>query len=128
MPRRTRSLEYVSSRLVDRVPGVPPTYNIEHEAYESMMGCKWQKHLINQHNMLEVVNHTLPVQEVHCGGQPIPVQRFCEFQSSSPAGNICNCNDLFERDDLNCGHNSNDVDVAHEHSIKERADHNECPY
>ena len=42
-----------------------PTNNVEHEADEPVMSCKWQQDLVNQHNVLEIIYDTLAIEEVH---------------------------------------------------------------
>lgn len=93
-----------------------------------MMRREWLQHLINQHNVLEVVNHTLTVQEVHRRGKPVPIQALSKAQSARPRRDVRNGNDLLEGDNLNSGDDQDDVDVAHSHGEEERPDHDEGPY
>ena len=104
------------------------THNVEHKADEAVVGGQGQQHLIHQQNMLEVVNDTLSVQEVHGGGQEIPIQRFGEAQILFLAGNIGNGDNLLKRNNLDRRHDAKDVDVAGEHGDEEAGNHDKGPY
>lgn len=104
------------------------TYHIEHKADKPMVSCKRKKHFVHQHNMLEIIDDTLAIEEVHCRSQPIPVQCLGELQSTRATRHIGNGNDFLEGYYLDCSHNRYDVDVAHEHGPEEYANHEECPY
>jgi hypothetical protein len=39
-----------------------------------MVGGKGEQNPVDQDNVLEVVNHALAVEKVHCGAQKIPIQ------------------------------------------------------
>jgi hypothetical protein len=54
------------------------TEYVENEADEAMVGRKGQEDAINQNDMLEVVDNTLAVQEVHGGSEEVPIQGFRE--------------------------------------------------
>ena len=93
-----------------------------------MVSRKWQQDLVHQYDMLEIVNDTFPVEKVHGCCQPIPIQRLCKFQPSRPTRHIGNGNNFFERDDLNCCHNRQDIDVSHKHSAEKGCYHYQSPY
>lgn len=78
--------------------------------------------------MLEVVDDTLSVQEVHRRCQPIPVERLCESQPPGTTGDVRNRDYLLERDNLHRRDNRYDVYMPHEHCTKESAYHDERPY
>jgi hypothetical protein len=50
--------------------------------------------------VLEVVNHTLSVQEIHGGRQEVPIQRFGEPQVLLFIRDTGDSDDFLERDDL----------------------------
>lgn len=80
-----------------------------------MVRSERQQDLVHQYDVLEVIDHTLPIQEVHCGPEEIPVQRLCESQTPRPAGHVGYGDDLLEGHDLDGRDNHDDVDVAREH-------------
>lgn len=104
------------------------TNDIEYEADEPMVRCKYEKNFINKNYVLEVVYHALPIQEIHGRPQEVPVERSCESKVFRPARNIGNGNHFFEGDDLDCGHNRNHVDMPRQHGGEEDGDHDERPY
>jgi hypothetical protein len=59
--------------------GGPPknalTNYVEHEADEPVMRCEWKQHLVNKHDVLEVVDDALSIKEVHSCPEKVPVQR-----------------------------------------------------
>ena len=77
--------------------------------------------------MLEVVDHRLSIQEVHCCAQKVPVQRLGEAQTPRSGRDIGNSDDLLEADDLDRSNNDYNVDVAGEHAGEEGRYHNQCP-
>lgn len=93
-----------------------------------MMRRKRQQHPINQHNMLEIVNNTLAVQEVHCRAQKVPIQRLGEAQPTRTTPDIGNGNDLLEGNNLHRRDDDDHVNVAREHAAEEDTNHDECPY
>lgn len=103
------------------------TEDIENKAYEAMVGSKRQKHLVDQDDVLEVVDDGLSVEEVHSGGEPVPVEVLGGVERAGSAGDIGDCNDLLEGDDLDNGNDEDDVDVAHEQGSEEAGDHDEGP-
>lgn len=111
----------------DSVCDLPLTHHVQHEADESMVGCERQKHLVHQQDMLEVVNDTLSVEEVHGRRQEIPIERFCKAQVLLSARNIRNCDDFLKGDDLNRRHNRYQIYMTGEHGTKEASNHDERP-
>lgn len=77
--------------------------------------------------MLEVVDDTLAVEEIHGRSKEIPVESLCETQLTSSAGNVGDGNDLLEGDDLDGSDDDDDVDVTGEHCDEEEDDHDESP-
>lgn len=110
----------ISSRLL--------TCGIKHKADKSMVSCEWQKYPINKNNVLKIIDDTLAVKEVHCCSQPVPVQTLCETQPTRTTGDIGDCNDLLEGDDLYSSHNGDNVEMSHEHGPKESSYHDKRPY
>ena len=53
-------------------------HDIEHETDEAVVGSKGQENLVDQDDVLEVVDYTLAVEEVHCGTEEIPVESLCK--------------------------------------------------
>jgi hypothetical protein len=53
-------------------------HDIKHETDEAVVGSKGQENLVDQDDVLEVVDDTLAVEEVHGGAQEVPVERLCE--------------------------------------------------
>ena len=86
-----------------------------------------QQHTIDQHDMLEVVDHALAVEKVHGRAEEVPVQRFGETEASCARRHVRYCNDLLEADDLDSSDNDDHVDVTSEHATEEDADHHESP-
>ena len=103
------------------------TKDVEDEADEAVVGCQRQQHLVDQDDVLEVVDDALAVEEVHGGGQPVPVEALGGAQISRPAGDAGDGDDFLERDDLDGRDDQDDVDVAHEESREEAADHDKGP-
>lgn len=64
--------------------------------------------------MLEVVEHTLAVQEVNSRTQEIPAKSLSEAQTSVAARHVDNIYHLFERHDLDCSEEHDDIDMAGE--------------
>ena len=48
--------------------------DVEHEADEAVVGGQRQEDAINEHDVLEVVDDGLAVEEVHGGDEPVPVE------------------------------------------------------
>ena len=86
-----------------------------------------QQHSINQHYVLEVVDHTLPIQKVHRCPQEIPVERLGKAKTPRARGHVRDSNDLLETDDLDCCHGHENVYVAREHGAEEDGNHDEGP-
>ena len=63
-------------------------HNVEHEADETVVGSKRQQDLVDQNDVLEVVNDTLAVQEVHGGSKEVPVESLCKAELARPAGDV----------------------------------------
>lgn len=92
-----------------------------------MVSSQRQQDLVNQNNVLEVVDDSLAVEEVHCGCQPVPVETFSRSQGAGAAGNIGNGNNLLEGNDLDSGNDADNVNVTHEECGKEQGEHDKCP-
>lgn len=104
------------------------TNNIEHEADEAVVSGQGQQHLVHKDNMLKVVDDALPVQEVHGGGKPVPVQALGGAELAGSGGDARDGDDLLEGDDLDDGDDEDDVYVAHEEGGEEATDHEQRPY
>ena len=91
------------------------------------MRRKRQQDPVNQHDVLEIVDHAFTVEKVHRRAEKIPVQRFREPQTSCPRRYVGDGDDLFEADDLHGRHDHDHVDVPGEHAAEEDADHYEGP-
>lgn len=102
-------------------------YDVEDEADEAMVGGQGQEDAVDEHDMLEVVDDGLAVEEVHGGDEPVPVEVLGGPQLSRAAGHAGDGDDLLERDDLDDGYADDDVDVAREEGGEEEADHDEGP-
>lgn len=101
--------------------------DIENKADEAVVSGQRQQNPVNQDDVLEVVYHTLAVEEVHGARQPVPVEALGGLDVPGAGWHRCDSNDLLERDDLDGGHDGNNVDVAHEESSKEASDHDKSP-
>lgn len=97
-----------------RVGAAAHTDDVEHKANESMVGSQRQQYLVDENNMLKVVYDALSVEEVHGGGQPVPVETLCGAQLTSSGWDACDGDDLLEGDYLYNSDDQDDVDVAHE--------------
>lgn len=104
------------------------TYEVEHKADKPVMRCKREQDPVNQEDVLEVIEHTLSIQEVHCCHEEVPVQRLCELEVSGLAGDVGNGDDLLEGDDLDGGNNDDQVEVAGEDDDEEAGNHDKGPY
>lgn len=104
------------------------THDIENKADKPVMRGQGKQHLVNQKNMLEVVDHTFAIQEVHRSGQEIPIQRFRKPNVLLFTRDIGDGDDLLERDDLDGCYNTNDVDVTGKHGNEKTRYHHERPY
>jgi hypothetical protein len=93
-----------------------------------MMGRKGQKDFVDQYDMLEIVDDTFTVQEIHGGSQPVPVQGFCESKLTGSTGHICDGNDLLEGHNLDSSDNGKNIEMAHKHGTEEGPNHHESPY
>lgn len=92
-----------------------------------MVRRKRQKHFVDEYNVLEVVDHTLAVQEVHRRPEKVPVECLSETQAARSRRHVCDRNHLLVADDLHGGHDDEHVDMAGEHGSKEDADHDKGP-
>lgn len=101
--------------------------DVEHEADEAVVGGEGQQHAVDEHDMLEVVDDGLAVEEVHGGDEPVPVEALGGPQLARAAGHAGDGDDLLERHDLDDGDAGDDVDVAREERREEEADHDERP-
>lgn len=77
--------------------------------------------------MLEVIDDALSIEEIHGGGQEVPVQALGGAQGSSSAGNIGDGNDFLKGYDLDCSDNGNHVNVSHEQCAEEAGYHDQRP-
>lgn len=93
-----------------------------------MVGRKGEQYSIDKHNVLKVVYHTLPIQEIHRRPKKVPVKRPCESKILSSARDVCNGNNFLEGNDLNRRDYCNDINMAGEHGNKEASDHYKRPY
>lgn len=125
-PRKVGELELVVAGL-ERGDEEDEAEDIENEADEAVVVGKRQQDLVDEHNVLEVVDDALAVEEVHCRGQPVPVEALGGLEGTGAAGDVGNGNDLFEGDDLDGGDNGDDVDVAHEEGNEEAGNHDQGP-
>lgn len=127
MPRRKRNLicqeQSPSKQDVDKL-----TEDIEHEANEAMMSRKRQQDHIHQQNMLKVVDDAFTVQEVHGCRKKVPIERLARIQALGPAGNVCDSDNLLERNDLNRRDDCDHVYVSREERDEEAGHHDEGPY
>lgn len=64
------------------------TGDVEHEANEAVVGSEREENLVDEDDVLEVVNDTLPVEEVHCAAQKVPIQTLCEPQAPGAAWDV----------------------------------------
>lgn len=93
-----------------------------------MVSGEREQKRIDQDNMLEVIDHTFAVQEIHGGSKKIPIQTLCELQLLLARRHICDSDDLFEGYDLHGANQRHDVDMAGRHSPEEGSYHHQCPY
>lgn len=104
------------------------THDIHHEADEPVMCSERQQDLVYQQNVLEIVDNALSVQEVHCDGKEVPVQRPRQWEILPFGGHLCDVDDLLEADDLNSSDQEENVNVSAEHGQEEAPDHCQGPY
>lgn len=93
-----------------------------------MVSSKGKQDAVDQQDMLEIVDDTFAIEEVHGGSQEVPVQRLGEAQVSRLAGNGMYGDDLFEGYYLESGDEDDDVDVTREEGPKEATKHSKSPY
>lgn len=103
------------------------TKDIENEADEAVVSRQRQQHLVDEDNVLEVVNDSLAVEEVHCRRKPVPVETLSGAQRAGATGDVGDGDDLLEGNDLDGRDDADDVDVAHEESRKEHGEHDKGP-
>lgn len=103
------------------------TNHIQRETDEPMMRRKRKEESIHQHNMLEIVDDALPVQEVHDGSQKVPIQRLCEPQLLVSRWYACDSNHLFEGDDLHSRDHRNQVKMPGGHRAEKDPNHRQRP-
>lgn len=101
--------------------------DVEDEADEAVVGGEGQQDAVDEHDVLEVVDDGLAVEEVHGGDEPVPVEVLGGPQLSRAAGHAGDGDDLLEGDDLDNGYADDDVDVAREQGGEEEADHDQGP-
>lgn len=92
-----------------------------------MVSSERKQDLVDQDNMLKVVDDALSIEEVHGGGEPVPVQALGRAQGPGAAWNVGDGDDFFERDDLNSGDDANHVDMAHEKRKEKDGYHDKGP-
>lgn len=92
-----------------------------------MVRRKRQENLVDKHNVLEVVDHALAVEEVHGRSEEVPIECLCEAQAARSRRHVGNRNDLLVANDLHGGHDDEHVDVAREHGAEEEGDHDDGP-
>lgn len=92
-----------------------------------MVGGQRKKDLVDQNNMLKVVNDRLAVEEVHGCRKPIPVQALGRSERSRATGNVGDGDDFLEGNNLDCGDDTDDVDMAHEECAEEDDKHDQGP-
>lgn len=76
-PSELGELELVVA-LFERDNEEDETHDIEHEGDEAVVGSEGQQDAIDQDDVLEVVDDTLAVEEVHGAAEEIPVERLCK--------------------------------------------------
>jgi len=103
------------------------TEHVQDEADEPMVCGQRQDSLAHEDNVLEVVDDAFAVEEVHGRRQPVPAEALCGPNVARPARDTGNSDDLLKRHDLDRSYNGDDVDMAHEQSSEETADHHKCP-
>jgi len=104
------------------------TKDVHHEADEAMVCRKWEQDFVDKKNMLEIVDDTFTVEEVHGDGKEVPAEGSGKREISLLARNLGNCNDFFKGYDLDGGDNHQDIDMTSEHSTEEAANHGQSPY
>lgn len=104
------------------------TNNVEHERDEPVVGSQGKQNSVHKQNVLEVIDDTLAIQEVHGRPQEVPVQRLGEAQAASLARHISYRNDLLEADDLDGCDDDDNIEMASAKSEEEATDHDESPY
>lgn len=104
------------------------THDVESETDKSVVGRERQQNFIHEQNVLEIIDDALSVQEIHGRCEEVPVQGLGEAQVLLLTRHIGDSNDFLEREDLNCSHNANDVNVSGEHSDEKASNHYEGPY
>lgn len=106
----------------------PLTHDVESKANESVVRGQREQHLVDEEDVLEVVDDTLSVQEIHCCREEIPIQGLGEAEVLLLAGDVGDGNDFLEGDNLDRGDQTNDIDVTGEHGDEKAGDHHESPY
>lgn len=89
---------------------------------------EWLEHFVHEHDVLEIVDNTLAVEEVHGRRQPIPVQGLCEPQPASATRHVGYRDDFLEGYDLYCCDDGYDVNMPHAHGQEEAGHHDKRPY
>lgn len=92
-----------------------------------MVSRKRQENFVDKHDVFEVVDHALAVEEVHGRSEEVPVERLCEPQAPRSRRHVGNRNDLLVANNLHGGHDDEHVDVAREHGAEEEGDHDDGP-
>lgn len=78
--------------------------------------------------MLEIIDDTFTVQEVHCDGQKVPVQRSCQREILPLCRHLGDIDDLLETNDLYGRDQEQDVNMSAEHGQEEASYHGQRPY
>ena len=92
-----------------------------------MVGSQGQQQTVHHQDVLEVVDDTLAVEEVHGGAEEVPIQRLGEAQAAGLAGHICDCDDLLKGYDLDCRDDNDDEEMAGAEGPEEAGNHDEGP-
>jgi hypothetical protein len=93
-----------------------------------VVGRQGKQQAVHHQDVLEVVDHTLAVQEVHGSAQEVPVQRLGEAQTAGLARHVRNCNDLLKRYNLHRGDDDDNEEVAGAEGPEEARNHDKGPY
>lgn len=77
--------------------------------------------------MLEVVDDSLAVEEVHSSRKPVPVKALGGSQGTGAARDVGDSDNLLKGDDLDGRDDRDDVDVAHKERGEKEAKHDKAP-
>lgn len=99
------------------------TANIKHKADKTMVARNRQQESVNQHNMLEIIDHNLPIEVINRRYQKVPIQGFCKVHILLLRRYRGESNNLFEGQYLDRCYYEDDVDVTHKEGEEEEGDH-----